>query len=94
MTKFIPLIDTNNKTVLQWTKVSNGVETVVSIPKGSWKPQNEWSESEIEALFEDDSNEQAVVEPNIDEAEEYIDEDLEEPIEVMQETVEPEKKSF
>lgn len=52
MTRFIPLIDNNNKTVLQWTMIdSNGVETVKSVPKSLWKIQANWSEDEIYNLF-------------------------------------------
>jgi hypothetical protein len=90
MTKFVPLVDTNNKTVLQWTMVQdNGFEIVKDIPKELWKLQSEWSEDDLHSLFSVDIVE-TVQEEQVIEA--VIDEDtLDRDLELSQE---PEKKTF
>lgn len=91
MSRFIPLIDSNNKTVLQWTMIdSHGVEVVKSVPKAMWKLQKDWSEQEINAFFD---KEQPIVENSSPE------EDLEDRVEELEDTIEDlkehiEKKSF
>lgn len=92
MTRFIPLIDNNNKTVLQWTMIdSNGVETVKSIPKALWKIQADWSENEIHNLFNiTQTTETANIEEVVDEVEETFVFEEQPELEVS----EVEKKSF
>jgi hypothetical protein len=93
MTRFIPLIDNNNKTVLQWTMIdSNGVEIVKSIPKTLWKIEADWSEDEIRNLFNtlqttETANIEEVVLEEVEEA--FVFEDQPEP-----EVSELEKRSF
>jgi hypothetical protein len=95
MTKFTPLVDSNTKTVLQWTMTNDsGEETVKSIPKKLWKLEKDWTEEELNNLF--DSKEVVLLqEPKIEERESepentFIFED------VIEESlpVENEKKSF
>jgi hypothetical protein len=97
MTKFTPLVDSNTKNVLQWTMTSDsGEELVKSIPKKLWKLEKDWSEEELNNLF--DSKEVVLLqEPKIEEPESepepentFIFEDvIEEPL-----PLEDEKKSF
>jgi hypothetical protein len=95
MTRFIPLIDNNNKTVLQWTMIdSNGVEIVKSIPKTLWKIEADWSEDEIRNLFNtlqttETATAQEVVEVLKEVEEAFVFEDQPEP-----EVSELEKRSF
>lgn len=92
MTRFIPLIDNNNKTVLQWTMVdSNGVETVKSVPKSLWKPEKDWSEQEVHSFFETDTVEITIVDSEDEDLEDRV-EELEDSIEELKEHIE--KKSF
>jgi len=92
MTKFIPLVDSNTKNVLQWTMTSDtGEESVKSIPKKLWKLEKDWTEEELNDLFD---NKEIVLtqetEPKSELENTFIFEDVaEEPL-----PVEYEKKSF
>jgi len=93
MTRFVPLIDNNNKTVLQWTMIdSKGVETVKSVPKSLWKTEKEWGEQEIHNFFDVDNAEVDLVINDDDEDLEDRVEELEDSIEELKEHIE--KKSF
>jgi hypothetical protein len=85
MTKFIPLVDSNTKNVLQWTMINDsGEEVVKSIPKKLWKLEKDWAEEELSNLFD---SKEAEPEPELENT--FIFEDVaEEAI-----PVEPEKKS-
>jgi hypothetical protein len=52
MNKYLPLVDVNTKNVYKWTlQKDDGSETVKILPKALWKPLNNWSEADLEALF-------------------------------------------
>ena len=90
MTRFIPLIDNNNKTVLQWTMIDSvGVETVKSVPKTLWKLQKDWSESEIKQFFDV----KTAAEPVEEDLEDRL-EDLEDIVEDLKEHVEKKSSSI
>lgn len=82
MTKFVPLIDGNNKTVLQWTMIdSTGVEQSKSVPRNLWKLEKDWNEQEIYDFFNINTTTQTI-------EEEAVEEELEERVEELEEAVE------
>lgn len=94
MTRFIPLIDGNNKSVLQWTMIDKqGVETSKSVPRALWKQQNEWDEQEIHDFFNYTDSQQTAEEKEVEEEFNLEDkvEELEEEIQELKEHIE--KKS-
>jgi len=105
MTKFTPLIDGNNKTVLQWTMTTPTGEVVKSVPRSLWKVESDWSEEELHSFFDGSTlvatQENTVVdepEPVILEDSEDLDE-LEDRIEELTEELDEikehiEKKTF
>lgn len=104
MTKFTPLIDGNNKTVLQWTMTtSSGEEVVKSVPRSLWKIESAWSEQEIHDFFSvsvtTEKQQDAVVEevhaPEELETQEELEDRIEELTEELEEIKEHiEKKTF
>jgi hypothetical protein len=100
MTKFTPLIDGNNKTVLQWTMTtSSGEEVVKSVPRNLWRTESAWSEKEIHDFFDlsnlvvekEDTKVEILEESELEIQEDSI-ENLTEELEEIEEHIE--KKTF
>ena len=52
MTKFIPLVDTNTKHVLQWTMIDDqGVEHILTTTRAQWKSEDAWTTEELHQFF-------------------------------------------
>jgi hypothetical protein len=93
MTKFIPLVDTNTKQVLQWTMVDDsGSETIISITKIQWKPVSSWTEEELHKLFNITTIVEA--EEELEAVEEAIEYSVIEPLVLITEDTANEKKDF